>query len=101
MAEDNIVPPEVVVVHWLDACSTSGWEEIETLPVLEPMRCSSAGFVASEDDDAIVLVQSVGGSTAVQARLSIPMGCVESIDTVKVPEGRKKARKRRPCANST
>ena len=80
---------EVVEVHWLDAkTAAGGWEDNATMFPLEPMQCVSVGFVAAEDDQALVLVQTLG-EDAMQGRIVIPRGAVVKIQPL-VAKGRKR-----------
>ena len=80
---------EVVEVHWLDAkTAAGGWEDNATMFPLEPMQCVSVGFVAAEDDQALVLVQTLG-EDAMQGRIVIPRGAVVKMRPLAV-KGRRK-----------
>ena len=68
-----------VVVEWLDAVQGNpGWEEIATMGPLEVLRCTTVGFVLSEDDEAIVVAETVAEED-VQGRIVIPRGAVLSM----------------------
>ena len=74
--------PRAALVKWIDANSVGpGWEEIGTLPPLEPVHCVSVGFVLEEEGDTVVLAQTVG-DTAVCSRICIPRGCIKSMKTL-------------------
>ena len=79
IGKDEYTPPDAVVVHWLDAADgPPGWEDITTLAPLELVKCTSIGFILAENDEAIVLVTTVG-DTALSGRVVIPRGCIASM----------------------
>ena len=80
-----------VVVKWLDARTAGpGWEDIATMQPLGPMACTTAGFLMSEDDEAVVLCQTVSEEAA-QGRIVIPRGCV--VEVLRPLQRRKRKRK--------
>ncbi len=86
---DGLTPQDYVLVQWLDAkIPQPGWEDLATLAPLEPLRCASVGFVLAEDDQTIVLAQTVG-EVEVQGRLAIPAGAVTKIFRLKAGRGRR------------
>jgi len=73
-------PPDLAIVYWLDAKvpAQGGWEDLATVMPLLPLQCVSAGFVQAEDDQSIVLLQTMG-ETELQGRIVIPRGAVEKV----------------------
>lgn len=72
--------PCVALVHWLDAMMVGHWQEGTPDP-REDLAVYSAGFLLHEDDERIVLVQSLtDGSYGNE--LQIPRGMVRSITRV-------------------
>ena len=49
----------LVLIEWVDSYCSTGWRELEDM-VPEVMRCRSAGWVAAEDDDCIILAPHIG-----------------------------------------
>lgn len=83
-----------VVVRWLDAkVPAPGWEDIATMGPLEPLHCTTIGFLLSEDDTAIVLAQTVG-EMEVQGRIVIPRGCIVTMLRAKKWQKKKEKRKK-------
>ena len=50
--------PRLVLVEWVDSYCSSGWRDLQEMRP-EVMRCRSAGWIASEDADCIVLAPHV------------------------------------------
>lgn len=62
----------IVSIQWLDSKGvTSSWEHIDELEPLEPVICTSVGFIIDETDSYVTLVQSVS-EEQILARLTIP-----------------------------
>lgn len=54
----------LVYVEWLDHCSRgdSGWGTLDDVVALEPVYCSTVGFVISETKDTVTLASTVADS---------------------------------------
>jgi hypothetical protein len=84
--------PEVAVVRWLDARTVkAGWERVVAAKPLAPLRCTTAGFVAAEDDASITLVRTVG-EAEVEGRMTIPKGSVQWV--LRLPTDRRRRGRR-------
>ena len=90
MAGDVALCP--ALVHWLDAATAGlGWEDLNIAEPLVPLACWSVGLVFSEDDEFVVLLQTMTGDGSVQGRMVIPRGSVVSV--TKLSPGRRKGRR--------
>ena len=74
----------LVVVTWEDAHSDSSWQEVADL-VTKPVEVTSAGFLAKQDETAIVLTLGYSDD-AILDRLRIPRGMIRGIVTIRQGE---------------
>ena len=80
------------MVHWLDAATAGpGWEDLSAAEPLVPLECWSVGMLFSEDDESVVLLQTVTNDGAAQGRMVIPRGSVVSVK--RLSPGRRKRRR--------
>ena len=55
----------LVVVEWIDAAeAVHGWHHMDELPHMNVFKCKSVGWVVAENDDMIMLAQSLGDITS-------------------------------------
>ena len=77
---DDDVALGPAIVHWLDAAVAGpGWEELSTAKPMVPLECWSVGMVFSDDDESMVLLQTVTNDGVAHGRMVIPRGAVVSV----------------------
>jgi hypothetical protein len=70
----------VIEVSWFDSASTSGWQHrYENLHALE---CKSVGYLHSQDDEVIRLLQSINADGAMGELIIIPRVNIRVIRTL-------------------
>jgi hypothetical protein len=54
--------PDVVLIEWVDSCSSSGWRRMSDIPAgwFCASRCETVGFLIDENDDSVTLALSRG-----------------------------------------
>lgn len=75
MSRPRLPHPEIVYLEWVDSGWRSGWMSREDAMDSKVYVCSTVGFMLTEDDNIVVVSQSIGkagGTDDVQAMLSIP-----------------------------
>jgi len=68
-----------VLVEWLDSTTLSKWGPVEEYQkAARPSTCVSMGFLLLEDDERLVILQTIDGDETgdVMAALAIPRTCV-------------------------
>lgn len=73
----DVVP---VVIEWIDANSTAGWD-LDHKPT--PMRCISAGLLVEDRHDRVILAQSKAGTGDYGDFLEIPRVAVKKLRRLK------------------
>lgn len=78
------IAPRLVMVDWVDSAQPcSEWRYMTDLPKLEAVRCLTVGWIVAEDNNVIMLVQSVGEvetqDTQVSGLMRIPVASVTKI----------------------
>ena len=77
---------ELVVVTWMDACATVGWEDHRE-GKLKPAHCRSIGWVGKSDVDYLVLYADRAHEDKndhdSNRRLAIPSGWITGIKKVR------------------
>jgi len=54
---------KLVLITWIDSCSGRGWTDIDAAKKNHGVvRCRSVGWILVEDEEAILLASSLGGS---------------------------------------
>ena len=49
---------EIRYVEWVDSMGSSGWQPLPDVGKTRPMTVKTAGFVVSEDEDHVTIIQS-------------------------------------------
>ena len=82
--------PKVILVEWIDAVCSAGWEA-ETKPELHP--CTTLGFLITEDDDAVVIASTLSlGSN--NARMMIPKAWIKKRKEIKIENTKRKSQRK-------
>lgn len=77
MSDDWPETRGVIEVAWFDSASTSGWHHrYENLSALE---CRSVGYLHSQDDDVVRLLQSINADGGMGELIIIPRVNIRSI----------------------
>ena len=70
---------EIVEIHWVDSWVRGGWDSRESYSETQVGNITRVGFLLHQDEDKIILVQSVGKDPEqVSDCIVIPKGCVLS-----------------------
>lgn len=70
----------IVELYWLDCCSRGGWLTLqEMLNRSKPLPCRSVGYVVANDDERVVVAQTVNRIGQGTDRLTVPKGCVQDM----------------------
>lgn len=69
-------------VTWIDSASQGGWRRLNETDN-DPVVVESVGYVLYNNAKAITLVQSVAKHGDVNACMTIPKACVQSIRRIK------------------
>ena len=72
-----------VEINWVDSNVTHGWQMDGELPC-SLATCESLGYIKDEDNDKLVLVQTISNEGACMGVLAIPKGCIKSIKELRV-----------------
>jgi hypothetical protein len=71
-----------VIVNWLDSNTLHGWQYGE-YPV-ELAQCETIGFMVEEDDERLVIAQTVSNYGAHMGITIIAKGCIKSIRELRI-----------------
>ena len=83
---------KLVIVDWIDSCSSRGWVEKEALQTSIPLPCRSVGWVIKEDKECIVLIAHLSDVTddgnfgQGNGDITIPRAVIKQVVEVKVPK---------------
>lgn len=75
--------PKFMVIRWLDASVEFEWKE-EGEASHEPPVCYTAGWLVDENDDRLVLAQTIVDDKGHGHEWSIPIGCIKKRRVVKI-----------------
>ena len=50
----------LVAVHWIDIFSAGSWHSLKALEDMEPLLCTTVGFVVEHRDDVLKIVGTLG-----------------------------------------
>lgn len=84
----QVAEGELVLVTWMDACATVGWEDHRTAS-LKPAHCRSVGWVGKAADPESMLILYADRAHEDKddhdsnRRIAIPTGWITSIKKVK------------------
>jgi hypothetical protein len=84
----RVAEGELVLVTWMDACATVGWEDHRSAS-LKPAHCRSVGWVGKAADPASMLILYADRAHEDKddhdsnRRIAIPTGWITSIKKVK------------------
>lgn len=75
---------KIVSIEWLDAIGpTQDWEFIEDYKQLEPVICTSIGFLSDINKEYVTIVQSIGKNNnkidIIVGRMTIPIKSIISV----------------------
>lgn len=75
-----------VLVQWRDsAASTATWEMRDDLDMLQPVACTSIGFVVEDIKDHLTLVATIS-EHQVQGRMTIPREAILTVKPLRIGE---------------
>ncbi len=61
MTKKISLPYRLVLIEWIDASRLSdGWMDLSAVPSPYPHRCVSVGFMVARNENATVLVPTIG-----------------------------------------
>lgn len=83
----------IVEVEWIDSSATHGWHNDSQHPRLSP--CRSVGFVLRDDDEQILLAESLDETDPDPTTTIARFGCVTVIPRCAVKKVRDLGRKRK------
>lgn len=90
----SIVAATITIIHWKDAVADAGWE-IDVFP--NTHDCITAGFLVSENDEAMVLASTVSG-TSTNARMHIPKAWILHREEINIENQQRKSKRPKPPA---
>jgi hypothetical protein len=78
------IPLKLALVYWSDSAQASGaWRHMEDLPEPEAIDCASVGWIVKEDDEVLMIAQSMGDigtdNTQCAGIKQIPKCCITEI----------------------
>lgn len=74
---------DLIEIKWVDSnTSVSEWEYLSDLESLEPVQCSSVGYLIEDNKNYKTLVQSISHNQ-VLGRITIPFSSIVSIIDVR------------------
>lgn len=82
---------KLVVVDWIDSCSSRGWVDKESLQMSVPLPCSSVGWLLKEDKECIVIIPHISDTTEDgdfrqgSGDITIPKVAIKRIVEIRVP----------------
>ncbi len=76
---------KIVMVEWDDSYTELGWMSKDNYELLTVAHPVSIGILVKEDDECIVLVQSMSGDQYTGS-IAIPKGCIKRMRMLKVKE---------------
>lgn len=50
---------KIAMVDWVDSAGKGGWDDPKSHQNLSPYRCRSVGFLVRDDDQTVILAQSI------------------------------------------
>jgi hypothetical protein len=68
--------PTVYYVAWKDHSSSQGWLDTSEVLSLKPMVCHSVGYFISEDDEVLLLADTLSPSNQTNGRQYILKNCI-------------------------
>lgn len=74
-----------IAVVWEDITGDGSWIALEDAAQLNPVVCVSVGYLVKKTKKKLVLAQTSGEHSAVNGRLSIPIGAIVAQGRVKLP----------------
>lgn len=72
-----------VLIEWVDSNILHGWQMEGEFPC-SLAECETIGYIKDEDEDKIVVTQTVSSYGANMGVLAIPMGCVKSVKELRL-----------------
>jgi hypothetical protein len=75
---------KVIHVQWRDSASLTGWKSMAKFwssAKSDPVIVDSVGMMAYENEDKVVLLQTIGGEE-VSGFFEIPRGCIKEIKVI-------------------
>jgi hypothetical protein len=79
---------ELLRIVWLDIVSDQGWKDPDEYVPHEPLECVSVGFLIERTPGHYAIAQSVGGvggpNMQVADVTTIPVGCIQTVETLAV-----------------
>ena len=73
----------MVYVEWMDSFGRSGWAPLESLRAERPSKVVSVGFVLRENDEAVLIVQSLSDHDNGDNSIVIPKVAITKMRRVK------------------
>ena len=78
--------PKAVLIDWVDAISSHGWEAVDNADINKPMTCRSLGWLVHDGKDfvGVAATWSPGQQDESNNRISIPTGWIKRRREVKL-----------------
>jgi hypothetical protein len=74
---------KLVLIEWLDSKGgTCEWEFIDSLEPLEPITCTSVGFMIEDNEKYKTIAPTIGGDQ-VLGRITIPSCSLKKMETLR------------------
>lgn len=68
-----------VEIQWIDSkAAPNEWEYIENIESLEPVKCTSIGFLIEDTPEYKTIVNTLSKSQ-ILGRITIPSGCIKKV----------------------
>ena len=61
-----------VTVKWLDTFTLDSWLGLDDVKLITPLECATTGYVISQTEEHIVLVQTIGSNRKCFGTVAIP-----------------------------
>ena len=78
--------PDLLVVTWHDISSRADWQGLEEVQALRPEKCITVGWLVQQDDDQIIVADSVTESGEFGGTTVIPRAVIQK--TKKIAKSR-------------
>lgn len=74
---------KIIIIKWLDSkAAPHEWEYRDDLGTLEPVTCTTLGFIVKETKDYITIAHTISDNQ-VLGRITIPRGCIKNKTSIR------------------
>ena len=73
---------KVVVVYWKDACSTEGWDSIDSYLDHTPIDVVTCGFLLTSPPDYVTVTTTQSSHKQINQAMSIPKAWISKVVTL-------------------